>query len=120
MSRIKEVIILTRPNKDILFHSPSSTMYFENTDPTECESNKYFLKKYVETGKAEIVPVGKPDGTRLSDDGLSIIYVTIFNNITYLEEAYSDTYWIENDDRIGTAWRLAHDFKVRKYYYLIE
>lgn len=91
--KIKEIIVITRPNVNIPFHSPDSIYWFE-TDPTTSKSYKYFTENYVNTGKVEIVP-NRPV---VSEDGLSITYETVFVSTAVLEEMYSDNFYIGSNE----------------------
>lgn len=114
--KLIEVMTFTRPSIDIPFH-PNDSIFHSSTERiTDNNSHRYWIKNYVETGKSEIIP-GYP---RISEDGLTLIMSCIYNDITYMEEAFSDTYWLENDDRIGTAWRLANNIKIKNNYYFID
>ena len=113
--KIREVTTFTRPSIDIPFHPTESVFWFD-TDPTTSESFHYHVEYYVKTGKAELVP----NYPLISKDQLSITYQTLYKDVIYLEEAHSDIYYLDNNNRIGFAWRLAHNFKVTENYYIEE
>ena len=101
--KIKEIIVITRPNTDIPFHPTDSNNWFD-TDPTTSNSYQYFTEKYVNTGKAERVP----QRPVISDDGLTLTYETIFTSTAGLEEMYSDEYYILNNE-VNLRYRAANN-----------
>ena len=91
--KFKEIFTLTRPDTSVPFNPESSVFHVQSeSDWTTAVIRQHFTENYINTGKCELVP----DSTKLSDDGLTLTYTTIF----LTEEAISDLYndlIIQND-----------------------
>lgn len=104
--KIKEIVIISRPNTDIQFHLPDSIYWFE-TDPTTSTAYKYFTETYVNTGKAEAI-TNRPI---ISEDGLTITYETIYNSVAALEEMFSDGFYIEGS-KLNRAYQNKNNIRL--------
>lgn len=111
--KIKEIVILTRPNLDVSFHSPSS-VYWYNTSIAESRAEQYFVEKYIITGKAEY----PTNGPKLSADGLSLIHEIIYSDLSALKEVWTDNFLIGKD--IDRNHKILHGITKQESHYFVE
>lgn len=83
--KFKEIFTLTRPDTSVPFNPESSVFHVQSeSDWATAVIRQHFTENYINTGKCELIT----DSTKLSDDGLTLTYTTIF----LTEEAISDLY----------------------------
>ena len=87
--KFKEIFTLTRPDTSVPFHPESSVFHVQSeSDWTTSAISQHFTENYINTGKCESVT----DSIKLSDDGLTLTYTTMFLTEEAVTELYADPF----------------------------
>ena len=112
--KIKEVIVLTRPNINVPFYSTNSIFWYD-TEPKSCSGSQYFNQNYIIAEKA----TQSSSYPQISDDGLTMTNEIIYNDISYLKELYADQFYT-NNNKIDGPYRANNNIILQEFYWFAD